>query len=179
MAKPRSLTLLRSFESLSWDDIVTWAGTKVTGRGRDYQSEGRVKDLAVTETGGLIASVVGSRIYAVQVRMDAEGTLESYCTCPYGLDCKHGVATLLEYLTRIDLDKPIPKAHPQDERLAWTSSDEVDGGDADIDDVYGPDLSKKILVQVDSLLNGMTKADLVKMVLGFVEAYPGDRKSVV
>ncbi len=43
----------------------------------------------------------------------------------------------------------------------------------DDDEVYGPDLSRKILVQVENLLNKKTKAELVKMILGFVETYPG------
>ncbi|MEA5089004.1 SWIM zinc finger family protein [Solidesulfovibrio sp.] len=171
----RKLTCHPQFESLSWDDLVTWAGSKVAGRGREYQRENRVKDLAVTETGGLIASVIGSDRYAVQVRMDTEGTLESHCTCPYGLDCKHGVATVLEYLARVGQDRPIPKADPQDERLAWTNGDEIEreDGDADGDDVFGPDLSRNALVQAETLLNAKTKRELVKMILGFVGTYPG------
>ncbi len=163
------------FESLSWDDLVAWAGSKVAGRGRDYQREGRVKNLAMTAGGGLIASVVGSERYAVRVRMDEEGTLESRCTCPYEFDCKHGVATVLEYLTRVDQDRPVPNADPQDERLAWISGDDIDGddGDPDAEDAYEPALSGDVPVRVDTLLNEMTKAELVKMIHGFVEKYPG------
>ena len=115
------------FESLSWDDLVTWAGSKVAGRGRTYQRQGRVEDLAVTEAGSLIASVVGSERYAVQVRLDTDGILESCCTCPYEFDCKHGVATVLEYLAQVGQDRPIPRADPRDERLARTSDVESDG----------------------------------------------------
>ncbi|MFO7597604.1 MAG: SWIM zinc finger family protein [Desulfocurvibacter africanus] len=165
-------TLPRHFESLSWDDLVTWAGSKIAGRGRDYQRKGRVKALAVTADGGLIASVIGSERYAVQVRMDAEGILKSQCTCPYELDCKHGVATVLEYLARVGQDRPIPKADPRDEPLAWKSDDDIDGDDEDDADACGPALSKDVLAQVDTLLSEMTKADLVKMIQGFVEKYP-------
>jgi len=163
------------FDALSWDDIVTWAGSKIAGRGRRYQYEGRVEDLALTDTGSLIASVLGSEQYEVQIRMDEDGILESHCTCPYGFDCKHGVATVLEYLTRIDQGKQTPMADPQDERLAWTSISAIDEEEdrEDDDEVYGPDLSRKILVQVENLLNTKTKAELVKMILGFVETYPG------
>lgn len=172
---PQKPTHSLPFDSLSWDDIATWAGSKIAGRGRSYQREGRVEDLAVTESGSLIASVVGSERYEVQVRMDEDGVLESHCTCPYGFDCKHGVATVLEYLARTDQGKQIPMADPQDERLARTSISAIDGEEdrEDDDEVYGPDISKKILVQVENLLNTKTKAELVKMTLGFVETYPG------
>ncbi len=160
------------FDSLSWDDLVIWAGSAVAGRGRTYQRQGRVEDLAVTETGGLIASVIGSERYAVQVRLDADGILESYCTCPYEFDCKHGVATVLEYLAQVGQDRPIPRADPRDERLARTSDVEFDGEEWDADDGDGPALSGDVLAQVDSLLNEMTKSELVKMIHGFVERYP-------
>ncbi len=169
---PDKPTLPRHFESLSWDDLVTWAGSKIAARGRDYQRKGRVKELAITADGGLIASVIGSERYAVQVRIDAEGILESQCTCPYELDCKHGVATVLEYLDRVVQDRPIPKADPRGELLAWTSGDDIDGDDGDYADACGPALSRDVLAQVDTLLSEMTKADLVKMVQGFVEKYP-------
>lgn len=163
------------FDSLSWDDIVTWTGSKIAGRGRNYQREGRVVDLAVTDTDSLIATVFGSEQYEVQVRMDGEGILDSHCTCPYGFDCKHGVATVLEYLARIDQGKQIPMADPQDERLAWTSVSAIDEEEdrEDDDEVYGPALSRKILIRVEKLLNTKTKAELVTMILGFVESYPG------
>lgn len=81
--------------------------------------------------------------------MDEHGILESHCTCPYGPDCKHGVATVLEYLARIGQDRPVPKADPQDKRLAWTNGDGMGGAgyEDDGDEIYGPDLSRKILVR--------------------------------
>lgn len=176
-----NLNKSQPFDSLSWDDLVTWAGSKVADRGREYQREGRVKDLAVTEIGGLIASVVGSGQYEVQVHMDEHGILESHCTCPYGLDCKHGVATVLEYLARVGQDRPVPKVEQQDKRQGWTNGNER-GGEAfedDGDEIYGPDLSRKILVQVENLLNTKSKVELVTMILGFVENYPGIASSLL
>ena len=38
----------------------------------------------------------------------ADGGLpDSVCTCPYGLDCKQGIAALLEYLKRIKTGQPV------------------------------------------------------------------------
>jgi uncharacterized Zn finger protein len=164
----------RMIESISWDDLVIWAGSKVASRGREYQREGRVKDLAVTDDGGLVASVAGSRRYSVQVRMDADGILESRCSCPYELDCKHGVATVLEYLSRAGQGRPVPRAAPGDKRLTWTDSDELDdeGWEGGSDYSSKPALPGEFLEQVATLLKEKTQAELVDVILGFAEAYP-------
>ena len=52
------------------------------------------------------------------VYLDQKGLLDSECTCPYDWDCKHAVAVILEYLERIEAKKRVPKAKPDDERLA-------------------------------------------------------------
>ena len=39
--------------TLSWDDLTEWAGSRSVSRGRAYQSQGRVGDLAISEDGWL------------------------------------------------------------------------------------------------------------------------------
>jgi uncharacterized Zn finger protein len=34
---------------LSWDDLAEWAGSRSVGRGRTYQKQGPVHDLAISE----------------------------------------------------------------------------------------------------------------------------------
>jgi uncharacterized Zn finger protein len=63
---PNKQLLFDYFDSRPWDDLVSWAGSKGRGRGREYQRVNRVKDLAVTEWP--LASVVVSESYAVQSR---------------------------------------------------------------------------------------------------------------
>jgi len=102
---------------LSWDDINIWAGGKIASRGRTYQRQGHVSGLAVADDGALVAWVEGTERYATRVTIGAEGQLESECTCPYALDCKHGVAVVLEYLQLMERNNPIPGAKPDDERI--------------------------------------------------------------
>ena len=45
--------------SLSWDDLDDWAGPRSVSRGRSYQRQGRVKNLAIAEDGRLLATVQG------------------------------------------------------------------------------------------------------------------------
>ena len=49
-----------------------WAGGKIASRGKSYQRQGLVSDLAITDDGGLIAWVEGKERYAVKVVMNEE-----------------------------------------------------------------------------------------------------------
>ena len=68
---------LDRFSDLTWDDLEEWAGSRIVGRGRSYQKNGRVADLAVTENCTLIARVSGSKRYTTRVDMDKKGLPES------------------------------------------------------------------------------------------------------
>jgi uncharacterized Zn finger protein len=114
---PEEKTKLHRFSDLTWIDIEAWAGGKIISRGQNYQRQGRVADLAVTDEGSLIAWVDGSARYATRVGMDEDSRPDSICTCPYGSDCKHAVAVVIEYLDRVENNRSVPKAKQDDERL--------------------------------------------------------------
>ena len=95
------------FRALKWSDIEEWAGSKTISKGKDYQLTGRVKVLKRTPEGGLLAMVRGRRDYFTEVSLE-NGELSSICTCPVGLDCKHGVATVLEYIDTLKQGKEVP-----------------------------------------------------------------------
>jgi uncharacterized Zn finger protein len=122
MAKKKS----DSFIDLSWDDLQEWFGSKIVSRGHVYQQQKRVSDLAILDGGGLIAWVEGTHRYATQVTVDEDGLPNSICTCPYGHDCKHGVAVVLEYLEQIQQNRRISKAGTNDKRLALLDKEEWD-----------------------------------------------------
>lgn len=90
-------------------------GRRTYLRGLDYQRRGRVLSVAVdAATGMLRGKVQGTarRPYAVEVTpgslscvaieggSDDEAPLSTECTCPVGIDCKHGVALVLEAAAR-------------------------------------------------------------------------------
>lgn len=111
---PKKKTRLDRFADLTWNDIEEWAGGKIVSRGKSYQRQGRVSDLAVTDDGSLIAWADGTERYATRVVMDEDGLPDSICTCPYELDCKHGVAVVIEYLQRFENNRRVPKAKHDD-----------------------------------------------------------------
>jgi uncharacterized Zn finger protein len=125
------------FEKLSWDDLEQWAGSRVLSRGQGYQRSNRVKELAHTQTGALVAWVHGGQRYATEVDFE-DGELISVCTCPYGNNCKHAVAVVLEYLDHVKKNKEVPSVTEKDKRLVLLgdSVDEQDWDDEEEDDEY-------------------------------------------
>jgi uncharacterized Zn finger protein len=86
--------------SLTWDDLDRWAGGRSVSRGRSYQRQGRVQDLAIAEDGRLLATVQGGDRYFVSVWLTGKKQgerLDSESTCPVGYSgCKHAVAVVAE-----------------------------------------------------------------------------------
>jgi len=107
MARKRKKTDL--FEGLTWNDLTSWAGSKIVSRGKSYQRSGYVKELACAPDGSLIAWVDGTERYATQVFFE-DDELESDCTCPYWDTCKHAVAVVVEYLENL-IAEVTPKAY--------------------------------------------------------------------
>ena len=122
---PGKQTELDRFVDLTWEAIEEWAGWKLVSRGRTYQRRGRVSDLIVTDDVSLIAWVDGTQRYTSRVVMDEDGLPASICTCPYCMDCKHGVAVVIEYLKRIEEKRLVPKAQQHDVRLEVLEEDRL------------------------------------------------------
>jgi uncharacterized Zn finger protein len=137
----------KGWTSLTWDDLDAWAGTRSVARGRAYQRQRRVKDLAISGDGRLLATVLGGERYVTSVwRTDARNkadAIQSDCTCPVGCDCKHAVAVVAEYLEMVAKKQEVPAADPDDprwEKLGETN-DEDEFDDYDSDDEWYDDES--------------------------------------
>jgi uncharacterized Zn finger protein len=166
MAKKRGRS--DPFANLTWDDLEESAGTRVVSRGRDYQRQGHVSELARTDDGGLIAWVQGTHQYATKVVMGEEGMPEFVCTCPYGANCKHGVAVVLEYLAQVEKSRRIPTADKHDERLALLESEDWDEAPYD----FGPRPRTSVKGNVKPFLQDLSKDQLVELVLELAEQHP-------
>lgn len=125
---------------LSWDDLAEWAGSRSVDRGRAYQKQGRVHDLAISEDGWLLATVTGGARYAVTVWCEAPamevGAIYSRCTCPVGTSgCKHAVAVVAEYSQRLSASEDTPVADQDDERWELLADETGDEGEDIADDL--------------------------------------------
>ena len=189
----------QSWTALSWDDLTEWTGPRSIERGRAYQRQGRVHDLAISEDGWLLATVTGAERYAVTVWCEQSakkcGALYSRCTCPVGASsCKHAVAVVAEYLEMLGEDAEAPVADQDDERwemLADESGDEdVDGEtddlnmESEVDDneevfsvhrhleVSGRKTLKASSEKIRKHIEAKSRDELVELVWALTERFP-------
>jgi uncharacterized Zn finger protein len=149
--KEHKVSRSEGWNALSWDDLTEWAGSRSVERGRAYQRQGRVHDLAISEDGWLLATVTGGERYAAIVWCEQSAkkgsALHSRCTCPVGASgCKHAVAVVAEYLERLGEGAETPVANQDDERwemLADESGEEDDDDEADDLDMDSEDDDKE------------------------------------
>lgn len=165
---PNKKTRLNRFLDLTWNDIEEWAGGKIVSRGKSYQRQGRVSDLAVTDDGSLIAWVDGTDRYATRVVLDEAGLPDSVCTCPYELDCKHGVAMVIEYLKRVENNQGVPKAKQNDERLQLLENEDRNDAPIDVENAMSGDMQQDI----GGFLKKKTKGQLIDLVQDLAGRHP-------
>lgn len=154
-------TLRKRFPALTWSDLEEWAGSRIVGRGRSYQQQQRVSELSLAQGDALIAWVDGTKRYATKVNLDERGLPESTCSCPYEMNCKHGVAVVLEYLWRIENNRRISKAKQDDERLALLAEKALcDNESGNAENTLAEDKQKEI----ELFLRDKTRAQLIDLI---------------
>ena len=172
---PKKKTQLDRFANLTWNDLEEWAGSKIVSRGKKYQHQGRVRDLATSQDHELIAWVDGTERYATKVVMEDDGLPESICSCPYGWDCKHAVATVVEYLQQIEENRPVPKASWKDSRLKILEGE--DWKDEPMDEEIT--LFKDVRKEIDQYLKGKTKAQIIELIHEISQQFPKVAQEIV
>ncbi|MBU4139409.1 MAG: SWIM zinc finger family protein, partial [Euryarchaeota archaeon] len=80
--------------ALKESDIKHVYGETIFYRGQDYFDDDRVTSV-IKFKDKLTGEVEGSTTYKTDVDLN---DLQSECSCPYGINCKHGVAVLLQYM---------------------------------------------------------------------------------
>jgi len=159
---------MNQFAKLTLNDLNEWAGTKIVSRGRNYQRQGRVCDLAITEDDKLISWVDGTERYATKVFMNDSGLLDSICTCPYGWNCKHAVAVVFEYLKQVEDNLPLPRASRDDARLKLLEDEDRDNEPID-NETAAPEDTRK---EINQFLIGKTKAQLIELIHEIAQQHP-------
>lgn len=171
MAIDRAETIAR-LRRVTWEELEGWAESTIAKRGQGYHRDGRVKELAYTADGALLAWVHGSVRYATLVAFD-EGELVAECTCPYGSVCKHAVAVALAHRSAATQGSEPPTVTDDDPRLAlleaaaegWDEDDEFEDG--------APAVPKaQIAAPLHAFLEGMAKEELVGLLEDLARRFP-------
>ncbi|AQQ72118.1 hypothetical protein SMSP2_02499 [Limihaloglobus sulfuriphilus] len=161
--------IIDKFISLCWNDLKRWAGNSIVRRGQSYQQQGLVTDLSVLENGDLLSWVEGSKRYATKVTIGPQNLPSSICTCPYHANCKHGVATLLEYLRLIQNGRQIPRVSKDDKRLLILSGNITDRK------AISPSENKET---ISSFLEKKSKSEIIELILDLAKKYSNVSKEL-
>jgi len=163
--------------------LEEWCGVRTLERGRQYQRERRVQDLACGPGGVLVAGVDGTERYATRVTVSGDGTITSACTCPVGSGCKHAVAVILEYLACRKDQKPVGNIQAGDPRLSLLQTGPEPGLVPDREILpptppgrknsrsahVGP---RKNRTPLSPYLEGLSREELVRMLMDLAREYP-------
>jgi len=162
------------FKALTWIDLTNWAGSTIVSRGKTYQQAKRVSQLAKTPDGKLVAWVKGTHIYATQVKVDADGSLDANCSCPYWATCKHAVAVVLEYLEHVKKCNNVPTTDSDDQRISQSHSN-LDDKDEDMQNSEDKMKTSSIFREY---LEGQTKEQLINLLEELAGNYSPVRKAL-
>ncbi len=181
--------LRKELEELTYNDLQDWAGTKILQRGDSYFKNGCVTNLRITSK-GLLACVSGTHRYITLVTLEGKGIekyLSSDCTCPYGTDCKHAVATLLAYCQAIKEKKTVQVAKSNDpdfERIESDYSRYDNQFDEEYEDIETDTFPEKKLKakkeqKISNFLDKFTKKSLKELVIKLAHTYPEVRTELL
>jgi uncharacterized Zn finger protein len=174
------------FAELTWTDLQEWAGSSTVARGRSYQRNRQVQELACTPSGSLLAWVQGTQRYATQVEITGS-SLTSSCTCPVGYSCKHAVATVLDYLERLKQNINVPTVPESDRRLTLLQEDTVEDAWSDEDEAKSAEVvhptpqkhAKRTTAALHAYLEQQTKTQLLTILEELAEHYSAVRQSIL
>lgn len=180
-------TSTNSFLELTWMDIQEWAGSKILSRGKSYQRSGHVEEIGITVNNEIVAWVEGSARYATKASLK-KGKLSSTCTCPYGIDCKHGVAVVIEYLEWLKKKKTVPVIQKNDMRLELIKQGKTtwpDESDEEIDDEFEADVNdigirktRDNAGSITGFLKGKSQAELSAILAEIADNHPEVRSEL-
>ena len=105
------------FRELTWVDLMLWTDKKTVADGRAFFQKKKVRQLAMTVTGGILAWVDAEEPFATRVEYN-EGDLIAECTCqPVENACIHAIAVIIEYISHLKKQVDVPVAPSNDERF--------------------------------------------------------------
>ena len=95
------------FRALAYEAVCDWVGQRTGERARGCcPTVGEMMALP----DGYAARVMGRELYVTNVYVDETGKPASVCSCPVGVNCKHGAALALEVSRKLNAGLKIDSA---------------------------------------------------------------------
>ena len=173
-------TILRK---LDFDDLLCWAGEKIVNRGKSYVKH--VDQLARTEDNTLFAWVTGTERYATSVRIDNDGSLDDFCTCPYSWGpCKHAVAVILAAAEQVKAKQAIPLLDEGNDlgRKLFGDADEekrIDDERDGNDEPEQPPMGTKAQAKLGRMLENRNHDELLQLLIDLSARFPEVRQYII
>ncbi len=105
------------FRELTWIDLTFWTDKQTVAEGRAFFQKKKIRQLAMTRTGGILAWVDAEELFATRVEY-SDGDLIAECTCqPVEAICLHAIAVVIEYIAHLKKQIAVPAALPNDARF--------------------------------------------------------------
>lgn len=167
----------KKFKKLSWNHLENWAGSRILSRGENYFKNGKVSKLRITPK-GLLARVSGGEQYVTLVAIkgsDRSVEINSECTCPYGFDCKHAVATVLAYSQAVKEGQDVPIAKSTDPDIQRIEADDYEEEEEifeEMEDDFKPSVQSTSQKEIKDFLDGQTETSLKELVLSLAKKNP-------
>ena len=106
--------LEKRLRALDREALLDWVLEKTARRGEEYRDcVGEI----VSAGDFLAAKVRGTEEYTTNVFVDSYGEILSVCSCPVGMNCKHGVALALRAAETLRAGGTFLEAEPEGWRL--------------------------------------------------------------
>lgn len=168
---------------LDFDDLHHWAGEKIVNRGKSYVKY--VDQPARTENNTLVAWVTGTERYATSVRIDDDGSLDHFCTCPYSWGpCKHAVAVVLAAAEHVKAKRAIPlldKGNDLGQALFGDADEEkwIDDERDENDKPEQPPMATKAQAQLVKILENRNHDELLQLLIDLSARFPEVRQYII
>lgn len=173
----------KSIKDISLIEVEYFAGDRIFERGENYFKQGRVGDLYLSPK-GVIAKVRGTKEYITFIGVGEKGSLFSRCSCPYGIACKHAVATYFEFFSRLKNKNVVEEVSADHklllklERLYYNENFYNDWNS----EIFEENISmtkKDVQSKISTFLFEKERLELINLLGEFADKYPNVREDIM
>ena len=173
----------KNIKDISLIEVEYFVGDRIFERGENYFTQGRVGNLYLSPK-GVIAQVRGTKEYITFIGVDEKGSLYSRCSCPYGIACKHAVATYFELFSRLKNKKIVEEVSADHKLLLrlerlYDSENFYNDWNSEIFEENISMTKKDVQSKINTFLLDKEKLELIDLLGDLADKYPSVREDIM